>query len=80
MTFFDIVIVAVNMWALKEIEIGLYSAISIYIINKVIEVIAEGVNFTKMIFIVSDKYEEIASEISKKLGRGSTAISAIRHV
>ena len=64
MTCFDIVVVAINMLALKEIEIGLYSAIAIYIISKVIEIIAEGVNFTKMIFIVSDKYEEISREIS----------------
>lgn len=76
MTIFDIIIVGVNMFFLKQIEIGLYSAISIYIVNKVIELIAEGINFTKMIFIVSDKYEEIAKEISDKLGRGSTAISA----
>ncbi|MCI8519225.1 MAG: YitT family protein [Clostridia bacterium] len=76
MTCFDIVVVAINMLALKEIEIGLYSAIAIYIISKVIEIIAEGVNFTKMIFIVSDKYEEISREISEQLGRGSTAISA----
>lgn len=80
MTIFDIVIVVVNMIALKQIEIGLYSAISIYIINKIIEIIAEGINFTKMIFIVSDEYEEISEEISKKLGRGSTAISATRYV
>ena len=77
MTIFDMIIVGTNMVALKQIEIGLYSAISIYIINKIIEIIAEGVNFTKMIFIVSDKYEEIAAEISNKLKRGSTAISAI---
>lgn len=76
MTIFDIIIVAINMVALKQIEIGLYSAISIYIVNKIIDTIAEGINFTKMIFIVSDQYEEIAKEISKKLGRGSTAIEA----
>lgn len=76
MTGFDIAIVAINMWAFKKIEIGLYSAIAIYIISKVIEIIAEGVNFTKMIFIVSDKYEEISIEISERLGRGSTAINA----
>lgn len=74
MTIFDIAIVIFNIIALKQIEIGLYSAISIYIINKIIETIAEGINFTKMIFIVSDKYEEISKEISKQLGRGSTAI------
>lgn len=76
MTVFDIIIVGVNMIALKQIEIGLYSAISIYIINKIIDAIAEGINFTKMIFIVSDKYEEISNEISERLGRGSTAINA----
>lgn len=80
MAIFDIAIVSVNMVALKQIEIGLYSAISIYIINKIIEILAEGINFTKMIFIVSDKYEKIAEEISEKLGRGSTAIKAIRNV
>lgn len=72
----DTIIVVINIIVLKQIEIGLYSAIAIYIIGKVIEVIAEGINFTKMIFIVSDSYEEIAKEISKELGRGSTAIYA----
>ncbi len=76
MTLFDIAIVVVNMVALKQIEIGLYSAISIYIINKVIELLAEGINFTKMVFIVSNEYEKIAKEISEKLGRGATAIHA----
>ncbi len=72
----DIIIVGVNMICLKQIEIGLYSAIAIYIIGKIIEIIAEGTNFTKMIFIVSDKYEEIAKAISENLSRGSTAIYA----
>ncbi len=72
----DIIIIGVNVLFLKQIEIGLYSAIAIYIVGKIIEVIAEGINFTKMIFIVSDKYEEIAKEISHNLERGSTAIYA----
>ena len=74
MGILDVAIVGLNMVALKQIEIGLYSAISIYIISKIIESLAEGINFTKMVFIVSDEYEEIAKEISEKLGRGSTAI------
>ncbi len=72
----DTIIVGANMIALKQIEIGLYSAIAIYIIGKIIEIIAEGTNYTKMIFIVSDEYEKIAIEISNKLERGSTAIYA----
>lgn len=72
----DIIIVTANILVLKQIEIGLYSAIAIYIIGKMLEIIGEETNFTKMIFIVSDKYEEIAKEISKNLERGSTAIYA----
>ena len=41
-----------------------------------VEIVGEGTYYTKMIFIVSDKYEEIADEISKELQRGSTAIYA----
>ena len=72
----DIIIVGANVIALKELEIGLYSAIAIYIIGKMIETIGERTNFTKMVFIVSDNYEEIAKEISRSLERGSTAIYA----
>ena len=72
----DIIIVSANVIVLRQLEIGLYSAIAIYIIGKMLEIIGEGTYFTKMIFIVSDKYEEISDEISKNLGRGSTAIYA----
>ena len=58
----------------EGIEIGLYSAIAIYIMGKMIDIVFEGINFTKMIFIVSNKYEEIAKNIGTKIGRGSTGI------
>ena len=72
----DTIIVAINMIVFKEIEIGLYSAIAIYIMGKMIDIVFEGVYFTKSMFIVSDKYKEIAKQIEEKLDRGSTAIYA----
>lgn len=72
----DIIIIALNVIFFRDIEIGLYSAITIYLMGKMIDIIFEGVNFTKMMFIVSDKYEEIAKKIGDKLERGSTAIYA----
>lgn len=72
----DIAIVTLNVIVFKDIEIGLYSAIAIYLMGKMIDVIFEGVMFTKMMFIISPKYKEIASKISKKINRGSTAIYA----
>ena len=70
----DIAIVALNMIFLREIEIGLYSAIAIYLMGKIIDILFEGIYFTKLIFIVSDKTEEIAKKIGEELGRGTTGI------
>ncbi len=75
-TAIDIIIVGMNVIFLKNIEIGLYSAIAIYLMGKMIDIVFEGVNFTKIIFIVSKKYDEISREIDKKIDRGSTAIYA----
>ena len=72
----DIIIVTLNVIFFKKVEIGLYSAISIYIMGKMIDIVFEGVNFTKMMFIISNKYKEISEEVGKKLERGSTAIYA----
>ena len=72
----DIIIVLLNVIVFRQIEIGLYSAIAIYIMGKMIDIIFEGVYFTKNIFIVSNQYKEIAKEIDEKLARGSTGIYA----
>lgn len=74
--FIDIGIIILNVLFFKEVEVGLYSAIAIYLMGKMIDIVFEGVYFTKTLFIVSDKYEEIATEIGKNIERGSTGIYA----
>ena len=70
----DTIIVTLNIIFFKEIEIGLYSAIAIYLMGKIIDVLFEGIYFTKLIYIISDKNEEIAKEIGEKLQRGTTGL------
>lgn len=70
----DIIIITLNVIFFKEIEIGLYSAISIYIMGKIIDIVFEGIYFTKLLLIVSNKTEEISKEIGKKVQRGATGI------
>ena len=72
----DVMIVIVNTIFFKEIEVGLYSAITIYLMGKVIDVVFEGINFTKLIYIISDKYLTISDEIMKEIERGLTGIYA----
>ena len=70
----DITIITLNVIFFKEIEIGLYSAIAIYIMGKIIDILFEGIDFTKLLLIISDKTEEIAKEIGEKVQRGATGI------
>ena len=58
----------------KEIEIGLYSAIAIYLMGKVIDILFEGIDFTKLIIIISDRSEEIYTGIKEKIERGTTGL------
>lgn len=74
LVFIDATIIGVNLLAFKNIEIGLYSVIVIYIVGKMIDVVFEGINFCKVIYIISDKYEEILEGINKKADRGATGI------
>lgn len=70
----DIIIVTLNVFFFREIEVGLYSAIVIYIMGKMIDILFEGIYFTKLLLIVSDKNEEIAQEIGEKIKRGTTGL------
>lgn len=72
-TLIDAVIVALNALAFREIEIGLYSAIAIFLMGKIIDIVFEGINFTKLIIIISDKSEEISNKI-QEIERGVTGL------
>ena len=71
---FDGLVVALNVLFFQEIEIGLYSAIAIYLMGKMIDIVFEGIYFTKLLIIISDKNEEIAKEIGGKIRKGTTGL------
>ena len=72
----DVVIITLNAIFFKKIEVGLYSAITIYLMGKIIDIVFEGINFTKLIYIVSDKYLDISKEIMGEIERGITGLYA----
>ena len=51
---------------------AMYSLIAYFIAYKVIDVVIEGLNEEKAVFIISDNSEEISSAIVARLGRGIT--------
>lgn len=58
------------------IEKGIYAIIAIYIVAKVSDSIMEGPNRAKLIYIISDRYDEVARYILEIAGRGVTYIES----
>ncbi|MGI6141662.1 MAG: YitT family protein [Caldicoprobacterales bacterium] len=59
---------------LFNVEMAMLTIVAIFVANKAVDAIQEGFNHRKTIIIVSDKYQEIAEELLKKVKRGITFI------
>lgn len=70
----DICVVILNVIFFREIDIGLYSAIAIFLDGVMIDIIFEGINFSKLVFIVSDKNDEIMKLLHEKINCGVTEL------
>jgi uncharacterized membrane-anchored protein YitT (DUF2179 family) len=73
--YVDSTIVLLALVVFKDWKIPLYSWLVIYITGKVIDMVLEGVNYHKMLFIISDKHEEIRDKIIHDLERGGTYLA-----
>lgn len=61
----------------KSLSSGLYSIIAIFVSKKAIDVVFEGVNYTKIINIITKKPEEISKRIMNEIERGVTTIDCV---
>lgn len=73
----DAIVVAINVVFFKDIEIALYSGLAIYIMGKILDIFFEGIDFAKMLLIISPKYKEISDRINIELSRGVTELQGI---
>lgn len=74
MILVDSTIVLLGLVVFQDWKIPLYSLIVIFITGKVVDTILEGLNYDKVLFIISDKHNEIGEKIMKDLNRGATLI------
>lgn len=71
----DGVIVAVGMLVFG-VRVGLYSIVAVVVTTKLMDRILDGLKFAKLLYIVSEKTEAIATGIMEELERGVTALEA----
>ena len=70
----DMTVIALSGFAFESYTIMFYSAISLYISCKVTDMIVVRGKYAKSVFIISEKHNEIASEIMDDMERGVTGI------
>ena len=75
MQVLDAIVVMVGA-SVFGITYALYALIAIFAVTKVSDGLIEGLKFSKVAFIVSEKSEEIAQAIMKELNRGVTGLDA----
>ena len=60
----------------RDIEVVLYSAITIWIASKVIDALAQGVDYAKVIYTVTDRGEALSRALNARTARGTTLLPA----
>jgi len=75
MIMVDSAIVLLGLAAFGKWEIPLYSWIVIFISGKLIDVVLQGLDYDKTLFIVSEQHEAIRNKILTDLNRGGTILN-----
>lgn len=72
----DGIVVLIAVLVFQKIEVALTSVLTIYFSSKVIDLIAQGVDYAKVIYIVTDKGKELSAVLNSSTDRGNTVIKA----
>ncbi len=72
----DSAVVAFAVCVFRDIEVALYSAITIWVSSKVIDALAQGVDYAKVIYTITDHGEEVSRVLNQHTDRGTTLVPA----
>ena len=70
----DATVVLFAVFVFRDIEVALYSIVTIFATTRTVDAIMQGVDHAKVIYIVTERGEEILSLIAGELGRGVTVL------
>ena len=76
LTFIDGMVVLSAGIANRNIETGLYSAIALFVVIKMVDVIISGVDHSKAFMIITDEEEKLREAIFNDIKRGATVLDA----
>lgn len=74
--FFNVFILCSAGFVYGNWENAMYSLIAYFIAFKAIDVVVEGLDESRAVMIISDRYEDIISAVGDRLGRSGTLLEA----
>ncbi len=73
----DTTVVVIAVFIFREIEVAMYSAITIIITSKLVDALAQGVDYAKVIYVVTSAGDKVTDVLNTYTDRGSTIVPAI---
>ena len=70
----DATVVVFAVVVFRNIEVALYSIVTIFVTTRTIDAIMQGVDHAKVIYIVTERGDDILALLSEDLGRGVTVL------
>lgn len=70
----DATVVLFAVFVFRNIEVALYSIVTIFVTTRTIDAIMQGVDHAKVIYIVTERGDDILALLAEDLGRGVTVL------
>jgi uncharacterized membrane-anchored protein YitT (DUF2179 family) len=72
----DSIIILLGAWQFGIVT-AVYAVMAVYLTTKIMDAMIEGGKFAKMVYVISDSYQEIGKALLYRLGRGVTILEGV---
>lgn len=70
----DVAVVVIAVLVFGDIEVALYSVVTIFVTSKVMDGILRGVDYATLLFVISEREEALSAALMEGSGRGVTIL------
>lgn len=72
----DFVVITIAGFCFGQFELALYGYVNLYLQTRAIDLVLEGLSYTRALFIITDNADTIAQAITSRMNRGATVLNA----
>lgn len=72
----DLIVIMLGAAVFRSLEAALYGIVVVYVSSRVVDTVLYGRETGKLVYVISEQTDQIASEVLHKLGRGCTLLQS----